>query len=56
MQQGHKLDSNPQHLEYMATGWEITISHQPNSGNLSATGRLVYWTQFLAGNQPSFGV
>lgn len=34
MQQGHKLDSSPQHLEYMPAGWEITTSHQPNSGNL----------------------
>lgn len=34
MKQGHKLDLNPQHLEYMTGGWETTTSHQPNSGNL----------------------
>lgn len=27
MQQGHELDSAPEHLEYMAAGWEITSSH-----------------------------
>lgn len=56
MKQGHKLDLNPQHLEYMAAGWEITTSHQPNSGNLWLCLVGLSTEPALAGNQPSFEV
>ena len=54
-QQGHKLDSDPQHLEYMAAGWEITTSQT------LATCGCDWWAcllldPVLAANQPSFGV
>lgn len=53
MQQGHKLDSNRQHLEYAAAGWEITTSHQPNSGSPA---RLLHQPGLAGDQKTSFGV
>ena len=47
MEQGHKLDSNPQHLEYMAAGWDTTTKPAAKLWQpVAATGGPVYWTQF----------
>lgn len=49
MQQGHKLDSNPQHLDYMAAGWEITSSPPAKLWQLVAVTGGSVWTRLWQG-------